>query len=127
MCIQKLALGTTYGVAYENTSSADALIRLIKTFDRLDVGNLLILPHWAKDNGVELTRRLDALSIEGFDGVVAISVLGISHIDDALFACLNLRDALDCPDLSTVIVISSERKAGLSKALAIAGFSDLPN
>ena len=120
-----LSQGANYGVAFENTTSVDALMKLIQKLDRYDIDNLLILPYRLGDNPAALTKRLDALSVEGFRGVIAISVLGVTHTDDALYAGLNLRDALNCPELTVVVVASSERKADLAKALAIAGFSDL--
>lgn len=101
-------------------------MKLIQSLNKYNINDLLILPYRVNDNPTSLTKRLDALSIEGFQGVIAISVLGISHIDDALFACLNLRDALNSPELTTVVVASSERKPELAKVLAIAGFIDLP-
>lgn len=123
---QHLPYGKNYGVAYEGTSSVSALMRLVRTLDAFDTDNLLILPYRVNDDPAALTTRLDTLSLEGFEGVVAVSVLGIANTDDALFCCLNLRDALHHPELTTVVVASSERKAELNKALAIAGFSDLP-
>ncbi len=127
MAKQKLPHGTHYGVAYEDTTSVDALMKLIQLLDKFDIDTLLVLPYRVNDNPTALKTRIDALSLEGFCGIVVISVLGISHTDDALFACLNLRDALDCPELVAVVAASSERKANLAKALAIAGFSDLPD
>lgn len=124
---QDLPKGTNYGVAYENTASVDALMKLIQALDAYDIDDLLILPYRVIDDPSALATRLDTLSLEGFRGVIAISVLGVSHTDDALFACLNLRDVLNYPELSTVAVVSSERRAELAKALAIAGFSDLPH
>lgn len=122
-----LPQGANYGVAFENTTSVDALMKLIQMLNQYDIDELLILPYRVYENPKALTARLDALSLEGFHGTVVISVLGISHTDDALYACLNLRDALSCPELTVVVAASSERKANLAKTLAIAGFSDLPN
>ncbi len=122
----ELERGAKYGIAFQNTTSVDALMKLIQSLNKYDIDDLLILPYRVGDSSSSLTKRLDALSIEGFRGVIAISVLGISHTDDALFACLNLRDALNCPELTIVVVASSERKTELAKVLAIAGFSDLP-
>ena len=122
-----LPQGENYGVAYENTSSVSAIMRFIQTLDEFDVDDLLILPYRANDDPKTLTTRLDALSLEGFSGVVAIIVLGITHTDEALFACLNLRDALGYPELTTAVVASSEQRAEIEKVLAIAGFSDLPD
>ena len=45
--------------------------------------------------------------------------------DDALFASLTLRDALDCPELRTLTVMSCEQKAEVAKALILGDFSEL--
>lgn len=123
----ELPQGANYGVAFENTTSVDALMKLIQTLSQYDFDDLLVLPYRVNDSPSTLMTRLDALSLAGFHGVIVISILGIAHTDDALFACLNLRDALSCPELTVVVAASSERKANLAKTLAIAGFSDLPN
>ncbi|MDO4805701.1 MAG: hypothetical protein Q4A07_00490 [Coriobacteriales bacterium] len=123
---QQLSHGTNYGLAYEGVTSVDALMKTIQALDKYDIDNLLVLPYRVNDNPATLTTRLNALSLECFHGVVVVSLLGVSCTDDALFACLNLRDALDCPELTVAVAASSERKAELAKALAIAGFSELP-
>ena len=122
----QLTKGVHYGIAFENTSSVDALMRLVHMLTPFEIDSLLVLPYRVNDDFTKLASRLDALSLEGFQGVVVVSVLGISCTDDALFACLNLRDALNSPELTLISVASSERKAELAKALAIGGFSDFP-
>ncbi|MBR3314104.1 MAG: hypothetical protein IKG18_08195 [Atopobiaceae bacterium] len=126
MQVQQLTKGVHYGIAFENTSSVDALMRLVHMLTPFEIDSLLVLPYRVNDDFTKLASRLDALSLEGFQGVVVVSVLGISCTDDALFACLNLRDALNSPELTLISVASSERKAELAKALAISGFSDFP-
>ena len=126
MQVQQLTKGVHYGIAFENTSSVDALMRLVHMLTPFEIDSLLVLPYRVNDDFTKLASRLDALSLEGFQGVVVVSVLVISCTDDALFACLNLRDALNSPELTLISVASSERKAELAKALAISGFSDFP-
>ena len=123
---QHLSRGTNYGVAYEASTSVDALMMLIQSLDKFDIDNLLILPYRVHDNPTTLATRLDALSLEGFHGVVVVCLLEVSCTDDALFACLNLRDALNHPELTVVVAAASERKTELAKSLAIAGFDELP-
>ena len=124
---KKLPQGVTFGVAYEGTSSVEAIIALIRTLDAYAIDRLLILPYRVNDDPDALVKRLDTLLLEGFSGLVVISLLGITCTDDALFCCLRLRDALACPELTVVVCASCEDEAELEKSLALAGFSDLPD
>ncbi len=121
-----LQKGVHYGISFENTNSADAFINLARELSRLEVEELLPLPYRVNDDPSSFATRLNALSIAGFQGVVAVSVLGINCTDDAFYACMNLRDAVSSSENTVVAIVSSERKAELAKALAIGGFNDLP-
>lgn len=117
--------GVRYGMPYEHTSTVDALAHVMGTLAGLDVGEALILPYRLGEDTSILRSRLETLSLEGFGGLVIVCVIGVANTDDALFASLTLRDVLDCPELSTLTVMSCERSAEVAKALLLGDFSEL--
>lgn len=117
--------GIRYGMSYERTSTVDALASTMGTLAGHDVDEALVLPYRLGEDTSTLRSRLETLSLEGFGGLVIVCVIGVASTDDALFASLTLRDALDCPELRALTVMSCERRAEVAKAMLLGDFSEL--